>query len=218
MNERPDAPTHLTALSPDALETGAVISFSDDTLVASGADIVAAIEQRVTDAAARADGGDRWLTDAVPILERGAAWIVPLAWSPNDRAMADDRQRELDRRISELWSAIRSACWYLHGEQIGIDLEGIDEARDAYAEELVRTGARRADWWAFGDSAVVLVVYGEPLPAPVAREAVHVLPLDWVRPRKKARAKAPHMDLAWSWADVVGRDRAAALREEERNR
>lgn len=55
-----------------------------------------------------------------------------------------------------------------------------------------------------GGSALVLVVYGEPVPAPATLMALQVVPSGWVSqtrptPPKKLRG----LDLAWSWADVV---------------
>lgn len=210
MNEREGGAGHLTAVARGAIETGALISFSGDTLVASGDGIVAAIESRLTSRTASNDGRDRWLTDAVPVLARGAAEIVPLAWVPPHQGRGDGRDRTLGDRVDELWSAVRGACWYRHGEQIGIDLPPDDGRASPYASELVRTGARRADWWEFGDWAVVLVVYGEPIPAPLSLIAVHVVPVGWVSERRRTPPKKmPTLDLEWSWGDVVAFARTA---------
>jgi len=46
--------------------------------------------------------------------------------------------------------------------------------------ELLSTEARRADWWGWKDAALVLVVYGDPIPAPVRAMALHVVPIGWV--------------------------------------
>ena len=52
------------------------------------------------------------------------------------------------------------------------------------------------------DAALVLVVYGDPIPAPVRAMALHVVPIGWVSERR-APKRFPPMDLAWSWADAV---------------
>lgn len=189
-----------SATAAASVHAGAVISHSEETLVASGDSVVDAIESGLIRPAVSGGGGDRYLTDAVPALARGSAWIVPLAWVP-DRPGHDDRA--LRTRATELWSSVRAACEYRHGTQIGIDLDD-DDPRTPYAHELVRTGARRADWWEAGDSAIVLVVYGEPVPAPFTRMAAHVVPIGRVSPRRAStRRKMPTLDLGWSWADVV---------------
>lgn len=207
-----------TALAPTSVQTGAVISYSAEKLVASGEEIVAAIESRLTRPVTSGGGRDEWLMSEVPALSRGTAWIVPLAWIP------DDDDQTLRTRAGELWTAIRSACEYRHGAQIGIDLEGDETAPTPYARELVRTDARRADWWETGDSAIVLVVYGDPIPAPVRRMAVHVVPIGWVSQRRPTAAKKmTGLDLAWSWRDVIavartgGAEARASLAEEDEN-
>ncbi|WP_406247054.1 hypothetical protein ACI7YT_16595 [Microbacterium sp. M] len=99
--------------------------------------------------------------------------------------------------------SVRSACEFRQGMQIGVDLRS-EAPRNPYAKELARTGVRRADWWAFGGFAAVLAVYGEPLPAPVSKIALHVVPVGWVSARRPTAAKKmPALDLSWSWADVV---------------
>ncbi|MDN3497328.1 hypothetical protein QL996_15420 [Planococcus sp. APC 4015] len=201
MSDLDDPVVRSTAVSPASIESGAVISFSADFLVATGDGVVAAIESRLSGPSASICDGDRWLTDAVPVLCRGSAWIVPLAWIPDH---PDHDARVLRGRVNELWSAVRAACEYRHGAQIGIDLDESDAPETPYAAELVRTGARRADWWEADDSAIVLVVYGDPIPAPIRRMAVHVVPIGWVSSRRPTAAKKmPTLDLAWSWTDVV---------------
>lgn len=219
MSGSSDPVLRSTAVAPASMQTGAVISFSAETLVASGQEIVAAIESRLTRPMVPGAGRDLWLTRAVPALSRGSAWIVPLAWVPDRPDHADPALRS---RVTELWAAVRAACEYRHGAPIGIDVEGVDAARRPYPHELARTGARRADWWEAGDWAIVLVVYGEPIPAPISRMAVHVVPIGWVSERRSTPAKRmPTLDLAWSWADVVaaartgGADAAASLAEQD---
>lgn len=202
MSDRESAGDRLTAVSRASIETGAVISYSGDTLVADGESIVAAVASRLTGPAASVHG-DEWLTDAVPVLARGDAWIVPLAWVPDHLGRDDPRDPALRDRIGDLWRAVWSACEHRHGNGIAIDLDGATPALP-YAAELLRTGARRADWWEFAAWAVVLVVYGDPIPAPVRLMAVQVVPVGWVsEARRTAPKRMPHLDLAWSWADVV---------------
>lgn len=221
MSDVRDPVTRSTAVSPASIENGAVISHSADSLVASGEGIVAAIESRLADPSASIGGSDQWLTDDVPVLCRGSAWIVPLAWVP-DHPEGDDQV--LRSRVNELWAAVRAACEYRHGAQIGIDLDGSNASGTPYAAELIRTGARRADWWESEGSAIVLVVYGDPIPAPVRLMAVHVVPIGWVSQRRPTAAKKmPTLDLAWSWTDVVAfaqtdvADAAASLAEQDKS-
>ncbi|MFS0912090.1 hypothetical protein AB3M89_09885 [Microbacterium sp. 179-I 3D2 NHS] len=190
---------------------GAVISYSGETLVASGADIVEAASG-LLDRTSRSDRGDRWLTDVVPVLARGSAWIVPLFSAPSSGDVDEEGRRTLDDRASELGQSITSACWYNYGEPLGVALVGRAEGGRIFASELVRTGAKDASWWAVGDSALVLVYYGEPSPAPKSRMALHVVPVGWVSDRRPTPPKKmPPLDLAWSWADVVALHRAPVV-------
>lgn len=202
--ESSDEPTPMDAA---ALRVGGVITFHGETLVVGADEIVAAIESTSADAG---EGRDRFLLPDVPVLSRGDAWIIPLSWEP---PAADEETRS---RATQLWSDMRGACEYRHGVQIGIDLASGRESADSYAAELARTGARRADWWAFDDRAIVLVIYGDPAPEPKTSIAVHVVPRNWVWD-DAARAKVTESDLvtgdlSWSWADVVAAADAAEPR------
>lgn len=190
-----------TSFAPASLHTGAVVVFGTGPMT-TGDDIVAAIETTLTGASLRAEPGDRWLRPGVPALSRGGAWIIPLSWEPPS---AD--QETVRDRATELWSDVRGACEHRHGVQIDVALAADRETGGSYATELLRTGARRADWWDFGDRAVVLVVYGPPLPALKTSVSLHVVPREWVwDDAARGRATADDVeigDLSWSWADVI---------------
>lgn len=163
-------------------------------LALEGADIVRALEPRLTGLATAARQGG-WLAGGIPVLARGDAWLVPVAWAARP-ASGDLDARELDERISHLWMKLRGACSYLQGDPIGIDLA----EPGGYAAALAESGATRADWWAFGDRAVVLMVGRGAVDA--ARSlALHIVPIGWVWDRR--RVVMPATDLRWSWADVV---------------
>lgn len=192
----------IDAFGEGAVESGAVLPVTDRQFLD-------ALDSLVTGNSAASAGHDRWLADGVPALARGDAWILPYLWQP---ASALEVRDERDRgRSSELWNSIRSWCWYQRGDMIGVDLspEPRSDRPRAYAKELLRTGARRADWWGFGSSAVVSVVYGNAIPAPITAQAVHVVPHHWVwydrgRPGNTRKIREmPATSLEWSWADVV---------------
>lgn len=64
------------------------------------------------------------------------------------------------------------------------------------------TSLVREDASTLGPRAVVLVAYGDPLPAPMTLEGLHVVPAGWVSARRPVK-KIPQIDLAWSWKDVI---------------
>ena len=204
MNDATDQACRATAFTPEAVGTGAVASLGPGGLVTSGEAIVAAVESRLSAAGRSVETSPELLDGAVPVIDRGPAWIVPLAWVPKSPHAPAADGHELGRAAGELWSAVRSACGYRHGEGLGIPLDAETVERAGYASELVRTGVRRADWWSFGDAAGVLAVYGEPLPAPLSRVALHIVPIAWVADRSPRSAKATKVPrLEWSWADAV---------------
>lgn len=162
----------------------------------SGEVVIAAVEEMLTERRALPTENS-WLTAGVPALRKGGALIVPLAWL-RDAEPADSA--ELRAQTNSLWSAIQAASEYRWIHTNGIDLD-VPRAVDSptYAAELLRTGARRTDWWGPGDTLwrIVLVTYGAPLPSPVDAVAVHVIPIQWID------AEMPPTDLNWSWDEVV---------------
>lgn len=195
---------NASALAPGSIGSGAVISYSGDALVVTGGRIIELVQAQLLQRTSAAERHDRWLAPGVPALSRGDAWIVPLFWSAPSADIAEPERKQLDTRASELGQDIMSACWYVHGDPISVDFEGLTEHDRGYGAELVRTGAKSASWWQFDNVAVVLVYYGEPSPAPKTRMALQVVPLGWVSTRRPTPAKKmSQLNLAWSWADAV---------------
>lgn len=197
--EHAETPERSTALLPESVQTGAVITWSGESLVASG-DVLGAVESRLMARGGNFDRQDQWVTNDIPVLSRGDAWIVPLSWHPPLAEIDETTRRTLDVRASELYHRIQSACSHGSGYPLGIDLA----SGTSYAFELARTGAKDAAWWEFGTFAVVLVIYGKPSPAPKESMALHVVPIGWVSERRsRLRKKIPPPGLEWSWIDVV---------------
>lgn len=203
MSDEASASRASSAQSRDAVRTGGVISYRGDTLVTNGGTIVELVAARLRDRVTAGTGrGEDRLADGIPILRRGPVRIVPLFSAPSSPDVDERTRHTLDHRASDLGQQIMSACWYSYGDPLSVDLEA--PARGGYAAELVRTGAREASWWADDTSALVLVHYGEPSPAPKTRMALHVVPLGWVSERRPTPTKKiPPLDLTWSWEDVV---------------
>ncbi len=176
--------------------TGHVIDAADvrsddgEGALVRGGRIVEEIEARLVDA--RGDEPDGELIPGTPLLRRGDVSIVPLSWEP---PASDEIRAAVRERASELWRSIRSACEYRHGAALAVE-QG-DAPSNAYVRALKRHGVRRADWWGSGDRAIVLVVHGEPLPAPASASAVHIVPLGWLSTTRPTR-RIPPVDLTWS--------------------
>lgn len=145
----------------------------------------------------------------VPILDRGEVVIIPLAWAPDLAAGAagmagpTERQAQLQRSINALASSVDSSFGHRNPFSRGIALPPRDDEPNRYADALVAAGARRADWWWFGDHAVVLVVQGRPIPAPISHLSLHIVRASTETPLDVAPVIDGDVDLSWSWSDVV---------------
>ncbi len=159
-----------------------------ESMLAIGDRIVEAVETRLVPPAGPPIGD--LLRDGVPVFSRGEAWVVPLACG---RPAAEPEGQEHRRRSSELWRGIRIACEFRHGNGLSIDLEGARP--NAYVAALLAQDVRRADWWASGGRALVLVTEG----APVTASALHVVPLGWVSRTSPSR-RIRDVDLSWERA------------------
>lgn len=185
---------------PETIRAGAVVTFHGARLATSGAAIADSI------AASRVSDGDQPLAvPGVVVLRRGRASIVPLSWEPAGIEGDAHEQMTLRRRATELWTEVSGTLQHRFGPAIGIDL-GADAAL-SYAIGLRRSGARRADRWIVDDTAIVLVVYGAPVPAPKTATAVHVVPRTWLSHARTSTAT--DTDLAWTWVDAVNTAAAA---------
>jgi len=198
----PTGAAWFSALSPSACRSGAVITYSGDFLVSSGATIIAAIESHPPETWTPGERRDRWLVDGVPLLARGDAWIVPLSWEPV-RPEPPASAETLAARSNELWLAVRSDCDHRYGNGVTLDLDDEDR-RVPFARALVAAGARRAIWWESGPIALVLVISRGGAVEDGTAMALYVVPTAWVSARRSgSRKKTTPTDVAWSWADAV---------------
>ncbi|MCO7203179.1 hypothetical protein NH287_06655 [Microbacterium sp. CnD16-F] len=173
-------------LTGHVIDAAVVRSDDGEGALVRGGRIVDEIEARLV------DEPDGELIPGTPLLRRGDVSIVPLSWEP---PASDEIRAAVRERASELWRSIRSACEYRHGAALAVE-QG-DAPSNAYVRALERHGVRRADWWGSGDRAIVLVVHGEPLPAPASASAVHIVPLGWLSTTRPTR-RIPPVDLTWS--------------------
>ncbi|MFI8631013.1 hypothetical protein ACIGEP_00275 [Microbacterium sp. NPDC077663] len=178
-------------LTGHVVDAGDVRSDDGEGALVRAGRIVDAIESSLVDGSAAAPVGE--LIPGTPLIRRGDVSIVPLSWEP---ASPDATRAAVRERASEIWRGIRSACEYRHGAAEVVE-PGDGAPPNAYVRALERHGVRRADWWGSDDTAIVLVVHGEPLPAPASASAVHVVPRGWVSTVRPTR-RVPEVDLAWS--------------------
>lgn len=184
----------------------------------AGSDLIAWIEDRLPRGILRGTEPFAWLRDDVLVFIRGEACVLPLLWEPEPQQPSEHPLASLWDEFGQLWRSIQSACEYRHGNQLTVDLpaadrpEGLFEPPRPYGIALAAAGAKQAQWWAFGNTALVQVI--GPGAVPGARSlAIHLIPVGWVsvvRPGGGAAAADPQLDLSWTWDDVV---RAHARRD-----
>lgn len=164
--------------------------------VAAAAPGVAAAIQAVLD-------GDRPRL-GIPLIERGAARILPLMLQADPRLSGRDPWEDR-HRVGALNDEIEQACEFFFGRQMSppsVDLQYRgDDQMAAYVAALRAAGATRAVWWVAGGDGVVLVHTGDELRGDLAL-AVHVVPVGWVSDRN-ASPGGERVDVRWSRADVV---------------
>lgn len=139
---------------------------------------------------------------AVPVVERGAARIVPVTVqgaSPqgSGRDVVEERRRVADRA-----AGLADAVEYAAGRPIELSLDGAGHTPvAAYAAALRAAGARDARWWVLNDIGVVLVRSGDADAGGLAL-AVHLVPARWLSGRGATTSGRTPVDLRWSRTDI----------------
>lgn len=142
-------------------------------------------------------------TSSVPVLDRGAAHVLPLALQagPDSGRPADEELR----RITVLADGVRDACDHRAGHGIAVPLLEADAGDGSYGAALRAAHATEATFWEFdSEHAVVLVWQRQGLENPAFALCIQVIPASWVSPSRDAVALDDGV-LNWSSADVIGR-------------
>ena len=187
--------------NPSSARVGAVLATDGEPIVA---DIELMLEAPGRGRPARSGV----VAGGIPLIDRGDVVIVPLVWNPPEPSGSDEEREAALQRASGLWRGVRSACAYRHGNEIAVPLLPRSADSDGYTRALVESGARSAVWWLFGQYAVVMVVAGEPLPAPLTHLSLHIVRADTSVPGAIAPIVEHDVDVSWTWDDVVAAARA----------
>lgn len=145
---------------------------------------------------------DGWLTPYNPVLVRGEARILPLAWRGD---VASGRgtavvQAEIDEFVSHM------RVTGMHWAGTWRDFDWLQEAKAnsvaSYAEALLESGVTQGNFWVLrGDVALGLIWAGEGAEGTMSL-ALHVVPSSWVYQLRRSKPVAG-IDLRWSWAEVI---------------
>lgn len=155
---------------------------------------------------------DGWLAPGIPILVRGEAKILPLAWW-GDAAVYNPYAEPA--HIAAFASHVQGAALHRAGPWTLLDLSADrPDGIGSYTAALRGAGATRVECWVYSSAIGVALVWAGAQDTCDASLAVHVIPAGWVSERH-AGPSAAGIDVRWSWAEVVALDSDAAGREED---
>lgn len=179
-----------SAFGPASLTAGGMLPFEGRTLMtrADGLPSGALDAQQ-----------DGWLSPDNPMLVRGQAAILPLAWRGDPRTGRNVTPGE----IATFASKMQSAGMYWAGPWRVLDLEERrTDSIGSYGTALRSAGVTHVDCWTYSETVGLALVWAGDIDAGTMSLALHIVPVSWVsEPRAKGRVQG--VDVQWSWADVI---------------
>lgn len=143
---------------------------------------------------------DGWAAPSVPVLVRGAARIVPLAWwGGSDAVPRGIRREEFDAFAAQLQAAGEqwAGTWRV------LDLTEVrTDSMGSYTAALRASEATRADVWIMSEQTGLALVWAGAAEEGTLSLALHIVPSSWVS-ESCAMKPVRGIDVAWSWSDVV---------------
>lgn len=178
-----------SAFGPASVVRGAVLPFEGRTLMMSADGLPPGA------LSAQEEG---WLSPENPLLIRGQATILPLAWRGGPGGAGVDPEE-----IAQFVTQMQDAGMYWAGPWRVLSLT--DERVDSigsYTTALRAAGATHADCWTYSETTGLALVRAGQEEAGTLSLALHVVPVAWVSERYVAKP-VKGIDVRWSWADVV---------------
>ncbi len=176
-----------SAFGPASLSAGALLPFEGRTLMRRPE----GLPEGALDA-----NKDGWLSPENPILLRGEARILPLAWNGDGSGVTAEE-------IAAFASQMHAAGMYWAGNWRHLDLD--DHRADSigsYTAALRAARATRVDCWTYSEAVGIALVWAGSEDDGTASLAMHVIPVSWVSEPRVAKA-VRGIDVRWSWADVI---------------
>ncbi len=151
--------------------------------------------------AAREAETDTWLPPGLPVLVRGSARILPLAWLGDPRS--EGGPAVTDEEIAALATRVQDAGMYWAGPWRVLPLtEKRADSIGSYTAALRESGATEVDCWTHSESTGLALVWAGAADDGTRSVSLHIVPAGWVSDVRAGRPERG-IDLRWSWADVV---------------
>ena len=178
-----------SSFGPSSVTEGALLPFEGRSLMTDAGGLPpAALEAQ----------GDGWLSPENPVLVRGEATILPLAWRGRPDGAGVDPEE-----ISTFASQMQNAGMYWAGSWRVLPLDDTrSDSIGSYTAALREAGATQVDCWTYSETTGLALVTAGDEDAGTLSLALHVVPVSWVSERwigKPVRG----IDVRWSWDDVV---------------
>lgn len=194
------------AFGPASLREGAILPYEGRSLMTRADGLQAAVFT------AEADG---WWAPCNPVLVRGRARILPLAWGGDPRSGYHPSTGQGEMAVFA--SRMQSAGMYWAGNWRVVDDFGAADAGvgadsvASYRAALRAAGATQADVWRYSGTIGIALVWAGEEAAGTRSLALHVVPASWVSEppewasdrRKRDWRPVRGIDVRWSWADVI---------------
>ncbi|UWF77729.1 MULTISPECIES: hypothetical protein [Microbacterium] len=184
--ERDDA----AAFGPASVTAGALLPYEGRTLMLGPDGLPSAVFD------AEDDG---WIAPSNPILVRGQARILPLAWRGEAGGAGVSTEE-----IAAFASQVQSAAMYWAGNwRVLDDLRGHrGDSIGSYTAALHAAGAQRVNFWTYSETVGLALVWAGVEQEGTMSLAMHVVPAGWVTERRAGKA-VRGIDVNWSWDEVV---------------
>lgn len=192
-SEQGAAAPPASTFAPDAVVRGALLPDEGRALL---------LTPQGLRAEALAAETDRWLSANNPVLVRGAARILPLAWRGDPSREDSSASPE---EIAAFASQVTDLGFYLTGGWRSLDEleQHHGDSLASYAEALRAAGATAARVWTLSETLGMALVWAGSDDAGDASLAVHLVPASWVSERYGGAKPVAGIDVRWTWADVV---------------
>ena len=181
-----------SSFGPDSVSAGALLPYEGRTLIVRS--------DRLPSAALDVEE-DGWLGPSTPVLVRGLARILPLAW--RGAPQAGHGSGVSPEEIAAFASQMQGAGLHWAGNWRVLDLaDSRGDSIGSYSAALRAGCATHVDCWTYSETIGLALVWAGAEDEGTMSLALHVVPVSWVsEPRVK---NAVHgIDVRWSWAEVV---------------